>query len=169
MGYWALVLTAEEYANERLFANVSVPVTGVALDDQVIMVAPGAAHDAVCFGLGRVRGAGAVTYTHRIFDEPLAFRAMPPGLHRLDADEYAAVADRIGAQHRVDADKRTWLVSVDLPIEAATPAEAVREFWTYVLRLGPSELPAYVSPSGDELAMTAYVLSEPANQDPEED
>ena len=63
----------------------------------------------------------------------------------------------------------TWLVSLALPIEAATPADAVRQFWTHVAELGPKELPAYVWPSGDELAMQAFVLGEEANQDPEEE
>ena len=35
--------------------------------------------------------------------------------------------------------------------------------------LGPAELPTFVWPSGDELAMQAFVLGEEANQDPEED
>jgi hypothetical protein len=69
----------------------------------------------------------------------------------------------------VDADKADWLVSVALPIEAASPAEAVRAFWSYVDELGPRELPAFVSPARDELAMRAFVLGEPANLDPEED
>jgi hypothetical protein len=63
----------------------------------------------------------------------------------------------------------TWLVSVALPIEAATPAAAVRQFWSHVLELGPGELPTYVWPYGDELAMQAFVLGEEANQDPEEE
>jgi len=63
----------------------------------------------------------------------------------------------------------TWLVSVALPIEAGTPADAVRQFWSHVVELGPAELPTYVWPSGDELAMQAFVLGEEANQDPEED
>jgi hypothetical protein len=62
-----------------------------------------------------------------------------------------------------------WLVSVSLPIEAPSEAEAVAEFWRYVTELGPHELPAFVSPAGDELAMQAYVADEPAPQDPEED
>ncbi|GAB3869352.1 hypothetical protein [Dactylosporangium cerinum] len=60
-------------------------------------------------------------------------------------------------------------MSVDLPIEAASPGEAVREFWAYVRDLGPAELPAYVWPVGDELAMQAFVLGAEANQDPEEE
>jgi hypothetical protein len=68
----------------------------------------------------------------------------------------------------MDVLRRTWLVSVDLPIEAADPAEAVRQFWAYVRELGPGELPAFVSPAGDELAMRAYVLGQPVNLDPEE-
>ena len=62
-----------------------------------------------------------------------------------------------------------WLVSVSIPVEAHSPAEAVREFWTYVAELGPRELPAFVSPAGDELAMQAYVLGVEAKLDPEED
>jgi hypothetical protein len=38
-----------------------------------------------------------------------------------------------------------------------------------VRELGPVELPTYVWPYGDELAMQAFVLGEEANQDPEED
>ncbi len=64
---------------------------------------------------------------------------------------------------------RSWLVSLDLPIEAETAADAVREFWAYVRALGPDELPTFVSPSGDELAMQAMVAGEPVNLDPEED
>jgi hypothetical protein len=63
----------------------------------------------------------------------------------------------------------SWLVSVDLPIEADSPAEAVAQFWNYVRELGPGQLPTFVSPYGDELAMQAYVLDEPVNLDPEED
>lgn len=67
------------------------------------------------------------------------------------------------------ARKPTWLVSVYLPIEAETRGEAVRQFWSYLRELGPRELPAFVSPLGDELAMQAYLLGEVANLDPEED
>ena len=67
------------------------------------------------------------------------------------------------------AGKQSWLVSVAIPIEAATRAEAVQEFWSHVRALGAAELPTYVWPSGDELAMQAFVLGAEANQDPEED
>ncbi len=63
----------------------------------------------------------------------------------------------------------SWMVSVALPIEAATRADAVREFWAYLRSLGPGELPAFVWPQGDELALEAYLLDEPTNLDPEED
>lgn len=65
--------------------------------------------------------------------------------------------------------KKAWLVNVALPIEADSPAEAVGEYWRYVAELGSAELPAYVSPVGDELSMIPFVAGEPANQDPEED
>lgn len=67
------------------------------------------------------------------------------------------------------ADQQDWLVSVCLPIEAGTPAEAVRAFWGYVGQLGAAQLPTFVSPSGDELAMQAYLLGEPTDLDPEQD
>jgi hypothetical protein len=58
---------------------------------------------------------------------------------------------------------------VSLPIEADSPAQAVADFWSYVCELGAGELPAYVSPADDELALRAYLHGEPANLDPEED
>ena len=64
---------------------------------------------------------------------------------------------------------KRWMVSVAIPIEAESPAEAVGEFWRYVSELGPQELPAFVSPAEDELAMQAYVADEPAPLDPEDD
>ena len=56
-----------------------------------------------------------------------------------------------------------WIVSVSLPIEADSPADAVRAFWAYVQGLGPTELPAFVWPRGDELALQAYLLGEPVS------
>ncbi len=67
------------------------------------------------------------------------------------------------------AARRTWLVSVDLPIEAATPADAVREFWAYVRELGPEQLPTFVAPTDDELQLRAYLGDEPHDLDPEDD
>ncbi|GGJ91940.1 hypothetical protein GCM10010123_22190 [Pilimelia anulata] len=64
---------------------------------------------------------------------------------------------------------RTWLVSVDLPIEAASPSEAARLFWQYVGELGPGELPVFVAPTDDELSLRAYVSGAEVNLDPEED
>jgi hypothetical protein len=61
------------------------------------------------------------------------------------------------------------MVSVSLPIEADSDAKAVAEFWRYISELGPNELPAFVSPVEDELAMRAYVADELAPLDPEED
>lgn len=74
-----------------------------------------------------------------------------------------------GQQQRPPYGRRDWLVGVYLPIEAASPAEAVRAFWGYVRELGPTELPVFISPAGDELAMRAYLMDEPVNLDPEPD
>jgi hypothetical protein len=173
MAHWAVVVSAERYAAERLFQyeTLELPAAGPGPGEEVALVAPG--DPPVVFGLGRVCADGRrVAYTHRSFDAPvpaddLADRG--PGAHPLDTTGYLALAGRIGADRRVDAAKREWLVSVDLPIEATSPAEAVRAFWTYVTALGPRELPAFVAPVGDELAMQAYVLGEPTNLDPEEE
>jgi hypothetical protein len=62
-----------------------------------------------------------------------------------------------------------WQVSVTLPIEAPTAAEAVARFWAYLHLLGPELLPAYVWRNGDDLAMRPYVLDHEVNLDPEGD
>ncbi|HLU45145.1 MAG TPA: hypothetical protein VKZ67_09035 [Natronosporangium sp.] len=65
--------------------------------------------------------------------------------------------------------QQTWLVSVDLPIEAASPAEAVAQFWSYLQELGPSQLPTFVAPTENELALQAYLGDQPHEMDPEEE
>jgi hypothetical protein len=172
MAHWAVVFPAERLDEERLFSNDSVPLSsaGPVPGDVVLLIAD--ADEPVLFGLGRVRTAGEVHYTHRLLDEPLStgdLKLAGPGVYPLEPSVFEASAGAVDASRRTDADKRTWLVSVDMPIEAASPAEAARLFWSYVYELGPQELPAFVSPSGNELAMQAFVLGIEANQDPEED
>ncbi|WP_320065665.1 hypothetical protein [Micromonospora sp. RTGN7] len=114
-----------------------------------------------------VSDALVIAYTRRAFDEPAPAEelTLDGPVTALPAEAYRELAERLGPPPA----RRSWLVSLDLPIEAATPAEAVRLFWSYARDLGPRELPAFVSPSGDELAMQAFVLGAEANQDPEED
>ena len=181
MAQWAVIIPADRWATERLFHHDTLTVAGLAgvqpaAGDEVLLVAGEQAPQVVALGVvdgvPAQRGAHgvpelSVTYTRRSFDEPVP------------ADELKLVEPVVEVEEelfrrlvaRVDAgpDRQTWLVSLDLPIEAATPAEAVRQFWSYALELGPAELPTFVSPSGDELAMQAFVLGEQANQDPEED
>jgi hypothetical protein len=195
MSTWAVVLPADRYEAERLFANETVALPGPgpagggpgpagggpgpagggpgpAPGDGVLLLAGGA-----LFGLGRVRsapgdGGPVVAYTHRLIDEPVPADGLDlggPGVYPVDAATFEAYAGKVGAELRVDATKRTWLVSVDLPIEAYSAPEAVRAFWSYVYQLGPRELPAFVAPSDDELAMQAFVLGAETNLDPEED
>jgi hypothetical protein len=189
MAHWAVVVPAERYAAERLFAHDSLELTGLdgpvpAVGDGVALVAGLA--EPVVFALGRVVAATSegspddpaadepvsavdVGYTHRLFDALLPADDLGRlGVHRIEPERFAALVDKAGAE-RVDGVRREWLVGLYLPIEATSAAEAVRAFWTYTLRLCPRELPAFVSPLGDELAMQAYVLGEPANLDPEED
>ncbi|MFD0556415.1 hypothetical protein ACFQ3B_05085 [Stackebrandtia endophytica] len=65
--------------------------------------------------------------------------------------------------------RRQWLVTLAMPIEADGRADAAADFWEYVNALGPEELPIFISPSGDELAMQAYVGGAVTEMDPEED
>jgi len=171
MAQWAVVIPADQWATERLFEHDTLTVAGPgaaspAVDDEVLLVA-----GPFVVGLGRVAKEGGgelvISYTRRAFDEPVAADGLELGeaVSELPAGVFPRFAGRLSR----DRDRQTWLVSVDLPIEAASPAEAVRQFWSYVLELGPAELPAFVSPSGNELAMQAYVLGAEANLDPEED
>ncbi|MET7371148.1 hypothetical protein [Micromonospora arida] len=189
VGTWAVLLPAERYEAERLVHHDTLELTGLTdiarpgLGDQVAVLVDAPPR---LVALGRVTAPGrrhredpddpqspvepgtlVVAYTRRAFDEPV-----PADLLTLDGPvtavqpaAFRALVDQLGPPPV----RRTWLVSLDLPIEAGTPAEAVRLFWSYVQELGPRELPAFVSPSGDELAMQAFVLGEQANQDPEED
>ncbi len=184
--YWAAVVSEETYAEERLYSHDAISLRSPSggspapqFQEQVVVVA--AIDPPVMFALGRIGGsflydddpsAGVrVRYTHRFFDEPLDAHelGLAPGLHPLSVDVFERMARLVGADRRIDADKAEWFVSVALPIEASSPAEAVREFWTYVDKLGPRELPAFVWPRSDELAMQAFVLGTEANLDPEAD
>jgi len=162
MGYWAVAIPAERYTQERLVGNVSLAVApGPAPGDRVALLAE--VEPPVVFGLGTVGRDGRVHYTRRLFDTPVPAGALRPG--PLTADEFATLAAEAGPAEP----HRTWIVGVDLPIEADTAAEAVRRYWSYLHELGPTELPAYVAPVNDELAMQAYVMGHQAALDPEED
>jgi hypothetical protein len=188
MQHWAAVVDALQFATERLYAHETVvvpaPVVMPTADDPVLLLVAG--DPPLLFGLGKIiswhgpsgsfaadsspHGLVTVVYTHRLLDEPTPadLHAPTPALYPLTSDEYAQLAAPAPASTRVDADRAEWFVSVTLPIEAATRAEAVREFWSHVEKLGPQELPAYVWPRGDELAMQAFVLGAPTLDDPED-
>jgi hypothetical protein len=163
------------YATERLYHHETLAI-GVAdgadpaPGDPVVLIA--ATDNPVMFGLGRIGDGSLVEYTVRLFEAPLPADDVPagsaPGLHRISPDAYAAAADRIRAACPPRGLRRDWQVILHLPIEASTAAAAVREFWTYVERLGPHELPAFVYPSGDELAMRAYLGGAPIDLDPDQ-
>ncbi|MGC4865203.1 hypothetical protein ACLQ3B_07200 [Micromonospora sp. DT53] len=188
-GTWAVLLPAERYEAERLVHHDTLELTGLTdvarpgPGDQVAVLVDGPPR---LVALGRVTAPGrrhredpddpqspvepgtlVVAYTRRAFDEPVPadLLALDGPVTALEPAAFRAFVDQLGPPPA----RRTWLVSLDLPIEAGTPAEAVRLFWSYVQELGPRELPAFVSPAGDELAMQAFVLGEQANQDPEED
>jgi hypothetical protein len=170
MAQWVVRIPPGTWASERLIQHdaVTLPGEGPDAGDDVLLVA-GEPPRAVALGTVRdVRDDTLlVAYTRRAFDDPVPADdlSLSESVSALEPEQYRRLAAAIGG----DPDRRTWLVSLDLPVEAPTAAEAVRQFWSYVLELGPAELPAFVSPSGDELAMQAFVLGEEANLDPEED
>jgi hypothetical protein len=165
MAQWAVIIPAEQWATERLFQHDTVTVAGsfeARPGDDVVLVA---GEHAVA--LGRFASATEITYVRRAFDEPTPADdlRLTETVTPLDEESFRRVASRVGDRY----ERKSWLVSVALPIEAANQAEAVRQFWSYVEDLGPAELPTFVWPSGDELAMQAFVLGAEANQDPEEE
>lgn len=192
-GHWLGVVAEEQFADERLYARerVSVPIgpggSAPAEGDAVVLVSGGTS--GVLFGHGVVRGVAdglvSVEYRGRLFDEPppvpadvVPADAVPadvgaagsvPGLYPLPPSQFTRLAALVRASAEAGDGQSVWFVSLALPIEARSAAEAVREFWTYVDKLGPQELPAYVWPLGDELAMRAFVLGAVTNLDPEED
>jgi hypothetical protein len=163
MAQFVVIIPEGQWATERLFQHDAVTVAssaGASVGDEVLLVA-----EEQVVALARVEKADGeldLAYLRRAFDEPV-----PVALSEGPVDEatFRRFAERLGAP----ADKKPWLVSVAMPIEAVNPAEAVRQFWSHVQELGPAELPTYVWPSGDELAMQAFVLGAEANQDPEEE
>ena len=186
MGHWAVVISDERHEAERLFHHDTLELTGIGRPrpepgDHVLVVAGHERPAVVALGLVRPVGSErdpddpqpgddeplVVTYTRRTFDEPLPAErlALDQPVAPVDPETFQAITGSL----QPAADRTTWMVSLDLPIEASSPAEAVRVFWTYVMELGPRELPAFVSPAGDELAMQAFVLGEEANLDPEEE
>src|SRR6266705_483701 len=159
MRHWVVTVAEERYAEERAVRNSLLRVGDeAAVGDQVVLVAGD-----VVFGFAVVVRDGWLRYTRRLFDTPLPASGLVPG--PLAPDAYAALVAQAGPAQPV----RTWMGGVDLPIEAESPGEAVRQYWSYLKELGPGELPAYVSPAGDELAMQAYLLGDPTSLDPEED
>ena len=190
MAQWAVVIPEARLQSERLFHHETLELAEVgdtrpSPGDEVLVVTDDEKAPRIV-ALGRVAPAGeradddpdntdasvagrplVVAYTRRAFDDPATADelALQGPVTPLDGATFDALSGRVTPP----GDKRTWLVSLDLPIEAPDAAEAVRLFWSYVMELGPRELPAYVSPAGDELAMQAFVLGEEANQDPEED
>lgn len=181
MAQWAVIIPADRWATERLFEHDTLTVAdtdgpveaaaagggvvmggGVAVGDDALLIA---GEEAVA--LGRFVSGAEIQYTRRAFDQPVPVDdlKLTEPVTALEAESF----ERIAARLTGPPTRKPWLVSVAMPIEAATPAEAVRQFWSYVAELGPQELPTFVWPSGDELAMQAFVLGVEANQDPEEE
>lgn len=193
MRCWAAVVSEERFDGERRYAFDSLTLAdpgpdldtghgigpvGGAVGEAVAFVVAGPVP--MLFGLGQIlreSGDVSIAYTRRAFENPVPVGDLLPDrggngrpsdqLVELDPAVFARLASRL--RGGVDGGRSGWFVSVALPIEATSRAEAVREFWTYVTRLGPRQLPAFVWPQGDELAMQAFVLGEETNLDPEEE
>ena len=165
--YWAVIIPADRWATERLFQHDTLTVAAVpeARPGDAVLLLAGDEPQAVA--LGRFTSATEVAYTRRAFDQPAPADDLKftEAVSALDAEAFDRIAGRLDDRR----ERKPWLVSVAMPIEAGSPAEAVRQFWSYVAELGPAELPTFVWPSGDELAMQAFVLGVEANQDPEEE
>ena len=184
MADWVVAVGGDRFQGERLYQADAVEVVvpegvGVLPGDRVVLNAEDGGVGVV-FGLGRVAravrgGVAEVAYTHRMVDRPVvaadAGVAVPEsgGVAPADGGVVARLVELAGPGVDRVVPQRQWMVSLDLPIEAASPAEAVRVFWSYVRSLGPTELPAFVWPRGDELAMRPYVLGVEHEMDPEED
>ncbi|WP_203815095.1 hypothetical protein [Paractinoplanes ferrugineus] len=171
MAQWAVILPGPQWATERLFHNEGLAVAGaagaVAPDEEVLLVADG--HVVALCRAAKTDGDDLVlTYLRRQFDAPVPAEGVGgAGPVEVDPEFFRRLVSQLSGANA--AGLPSWLVSVALPIEAGSPADAVRQFWSHVRELGPAELPAYVWPSGDELAMLAFVLGAEANQDPEEE
>lgn len=171
-----MMVPAERYHAERLCHQDALDLPGRQPPPGVPAPAPGdrallvaATRPPVVFGEAEVTSAEPLrlAYRRRGLDRPPPAHglALDDGLTPVDEQTYTALTARLGRP----ADRRAWLVSVHIPIEAESAAEAVREFWSYVTALGPGELPAFVAPVGNELAMEAYVSGAPTSLDPESD
>jgi hypothetical protein len=176
MAVWAVTIPADQWATERLFHNESVTLKSAAgaagPDEEVLLVA-----DDQIVALARTVKTDAddlvLAYLRRSFDDPVPVGGFAPAADgtatEVDPETFRRLVAALSGGPARPGPRPSYLVSVALPIEAANPAAAVREFWSHVRELGPVELPTYVWPYGDELAMQAFVLGAEANQDPEED
>jgi hypothetical protein len=189
---WVIAIPGERYAVERLFLRNTldlgdVPAPRPRVGDPVVLVALAGAP--LIFALGRVAGASntvnhgqaspsagsaalEIAYTNRLFDKPIPADGLlsiqRPGIYLLDGERFTTTIAMLEVTAESPGQLNEWQVELCLPIEAASPADAVRSFWTYINELGPSELPVFVAPIGDELALTPYVHSDPAIFDPDE-
>src|SRR5690349_5509085 len=105
MAHWAVVFPAERLAEERLFANETLPLPapGPEAGDVVLLVA-----GSELFGLGRMKSAGEVRYTHRLLDAPLPvgdLKLAGPGVYPLEPSVFEASAGTIDAGLRTDGSK----------------------------------------------------------------
>ncbi|MFB9237142.1 hypothetical protein ACFFWC_16520 [Plantactinospora siamensis] len=189
MSAWAVVIPVERFEAERLVQHDTLELVDLAgrpgpgPGDDVLVVRD--EQTPLVVAVGRVSPASGtderdpddpqaadggplvVSYLRRALDRPVPAPGLALGgpVTPIDEETFRRWSGRVAPA----GDRQRWLVSLDLPIEAASAAEAARVFWSYVLELGPRELPAFVAPSRNELAMQAFVLGAEANQDPEED
>ncbi|WP_025272137.1 hypothetical protein [Haloglycomyces albus] len=117
------------------------------------------------YALGR-GATGAVEFTRRI-DPPvcLPIKGEEGRWQELSDEQWQQLTVNLAPE----TSRRDWIVNLSVPIEASDPAEAARRFWSYVQQLGPTELPLFVAPYGEEIQGEAYLLGQPHEQDPEDE
>lgn len=164
MRYWLLVLDEDGFTEQQAYEVDSVesaagPPAEAADGDEVALAGPGGV-----FALGELSG-DSVTYRRRLEKFHETAEAQEEGWRALDPESWEALVRTLPQPER----RSDWLVSLTIPVEAADRAEAVRQFWSYIRTLGPSELPTFVAPYGSELEGVSFLLGTEHEQDPEED
>ena len=165
MSFWLLGLSSEEFTDQQAFAYDSVALPGgVAAppqDGDVVAVAGPAG----VFAVADVKGGVAV---YRSRADEVVSGEVESGLRQISGERMASFTEPFADASGETGNRQDWLVTLSLPVEAASKAEAVRQFWSYVRSLGPAELPTFVAPYGKELDGQAYLLGVEHEQDPEE-
>lgn len=91
MAKWAVVVSEEQYSQERLYASQFAPGAELPAGDEALLVA--ALDPPVVFGVARADAEGRLRYTVNLVDAPLPFAAaLGQGTHPIDEAAFTAAA-----------------------------------------------------------------------------